>query len=169
MLAIAHAAIGSRNLAVRYSTEASAHSCASLFATDQILFQAERLIYEQNFVEALMALEKLADYGEEEDSAFSTLVHRVVLLERLGEFRRAAELRTRIEAARTTARGDDWTAAASQERGAAFSESAEEAVEEPPPQKAKANRKAKQHPDIEPGQTPDYSQPTRDNEGPIRQ
>ena len=109
VLAIGHAAIGREHLAERYAAEAREGGYAQRFATEQLLLDAELLIYQQRFEDAAALLD---DEAAESDSAFSTLVTRIVLFERVGSFQRAAGLRARIEAARATARGDDWTAAA---------------------------------------------------------
>lgn len=165
VLAIGHAAIGRDHLAERYGAEGRASLYATRFPTEQALLDAERLIYAQDFAAALVRLEDLI--AEEDDSAFGTLVHRIVLFERLGEFRRAAGLRKRIEAARATARGDDWSEPPSPGGDAKGAKAGRKARKPRSAPRAKAKAKTAEAEGAEPP-PPRPGRGTRGDDGPAR-
>lgn len=106
-LAVAYAAFGKRPNSQRYVAAAHASPYSQLFASEQVLVDAEVSIHNGVFEDALVLLTQ----AEEGDSSVFLLRDRIVLLEFVGEFGRAAELRQRLEAQRNRSYGDDQKAA----------------------------------------------------------
>lgn len=99
-LSLAHAAFGDARSALRHATEASRSPYASLFANQQLLFDAERQIYLGD-IEA--AKKSLAGLRSEWASSFN-LRDEVMLRERLGL--PSADLRALLWQRQTAAFGD---------------------------------------------------------------
>lgn len=106
VLALAHSLTGDLRKAERNITAAHRSTYAHLFHTEQTLFDVEVMIGRGNFGEAVNKLDEV----DELPSSIFELRDRILLLERLGAFDRAAKLRRQIEKTREKAFGDDWHA-----------------------------------------------------------